>query len=85
MPGANCAVFGCGSSRYRKLGQAEDISIFKLPNPNKNEIFYQWNKEILNIITRDRVVTSDFRERIQKNNIYICEKHFELGDFYVCK
>ena len=32
-----------------------------------------------------RVVTSDFRERIQKNNIYICEKHFELGDFYVCK
>ena len=84
MPGANCEVFGCGSSRYRKRGQAEDISIFKLPNPNKNEIFYQWNKEILNIITRDRVVTSDFREIIQKNNIYIYARNILNLAIFTC-
>ena len=50
MPGENCAIFGCPTSRRHA-----SISIFKVPLPN-NEVNKKWGSELINIITKDRQV-----------------------------
>ena len=79
MPGANCSVIQCGSSRRTK-----GISLFKLPSP-KTEALKTWRKELLIIITRDRVVDKDFQKQIDNDTVHICSRHFTEEQFYVCK
>lgn len=79
MPGANCAIFGCTTSRRKKY---QGLSIFKLPVA-KDQESSKWRSEILNIITKDRVVDPDFQEQIMKNNVYICELHFSPEQMYI--
>ena len=71
MPGANCSIFGCTTSRYRK-----GISVFKVPigddTFNKN-----WRDQLVNIVTKDRKVNDGLKQQIQKRTIHICELHFE--------
>ena len=50
MPGENCDIFGCSTSRKNK-----GISIFKVPLPN-NEFNKKWNRDLINIIKKDRQV-----------------------------
>jgi len=71
MPGANCSIFGCSSSRY-----TPDISIFRVPRGD-NEYNVNWRSKLINIVTKDRVVDKSLREQIKKKNISICERHFE--------
>ena len=40
---------------------------------------------MLNVITRDRVVDSDFRRQINNDIVYICERHFLPGDLFMWK
>ena len=40
---------------------------------------------MLNVITRDRVVDSDFPRQINNNKDYICETNFLSGDLYIRK
>ena len=79
MPGANCSIYGCGTSRGRK--NYEGVSIFKIPGTkpfqnNTQEQQLQWRKEFLSCVTKDRVVDAGLADQISKDNIYICEKHF---------
>ncbi len=77
MPGANCALFGCSTSRK------SDLSLFKLPSPArgdreetatlKNNARTEW----LRVILRTREMTPDLKQRIDKNEIYLCERHFK--------
>ena len=77
MPGANCALFGCSTSRK------SDLSLFKLPSPArgdreetatlKNNARTEW----LRVILRTREMTPDLKQRIDKNEIYVCERHFK--------
>ena len=76
MPGANCAIFGCGTSRKQK------ISIFKLPNPAKGEFHKKCYRDILNIITRNRVVDEKLKKLIHENKLFICERHFDEDQIY---
>ena len=76
MPGDNCAVLGCGSCR-RKNG----IGIFKLPK----EEHKQWREDWLNELTKSREVDADLRERIKKNKVFICERHFDAEEIEICK
>ena len=55
MPGANCSIFGCGTSR-RNTG----VGIFRLPL-GKDEKSKQTRDEWIKVITRDRVVDANFR------------------------
>ena len=80
MPGANCAVFGCGTCRNEK-----DVGIFTLSNPNKDDFYRKWNRDMLNIITKDRIITPGFKSRIEKNNVFKCEKHFDSDQIYFCE
>ena len=55
MPGVNCAVVGCGTSRRTK-----GIGIFKLPAA-KNDKYKRWREERLSEITKTRVIDKAFR------------------------
>ena len=77
MPGSNCSVFNCGTSRRQK-----NVAIFSLPsNPNHAE----WRKQILHCISRDRQIDADFKRQLDKNNVHICQKHFDESQFETCK
>ena len=77
MPGENCAIVGCSTSRRHK-----EISIFKVPKPN-NEANRQWGCELINIITKDRQVDAQLKKRIDTFKLYICERHFSPEQIWV--
>ena len=79
MSGENCAFAGCSSNRRHK-----DISLFKLPTA-KDETTEEWRREMLNIITKDRVVDANFKKQVDNEHVYVCEKHFRECDMYICK
>ena len=59
MPGANCSIFGCSTSRKR-LG----IALFRVPTGN-NEWSTKWRNKIVDVITRDRVVDKYLKRQIE--------------------
>ena len=79
MPGKNCAFVGCSSNSRHK-----QISLLKLPTV-KDETTKKWRKEMLNVITKDRVVDETFKKQVEKDHAYVCEKHFRECDMYMCK
>ena len=79
MPGENCAFAGCSSNCHHK-----QISLFKLPTV-KDETTKKWRREMVNVITKDRVVDVNFKKQIEKDHVYVCEKHFRECEMYICK
>ena len=71
MRGANCALFGCSTSRKSgesRRGDREETAILK------NNARKEW----LRVILRTREMTPDLKQRIEKNEIYLCERHFKV-------
>ena len=74
----NCAFYNCPHSR-----RYEGLSLFKIPSVKssdsehtsriKTEARNAWKTAIL----RTRQETSELKERFAKNNIFLCEHHFE--------
>ena len=79
MPGENCAFVGSSSNRRHK-----EISLFKLPTA-KDETTKKWRREMLNVKTKDRVVDANSKKQIEKDRVYVCEKHFRECDMYIYK
>ena len=79
MPGANCSMYGCGTSRKHK-----DIGIFKLPLP-KDDFHRKWRQDLIDIILRFRVLDESLERQINEDRIHICQRHFREDQFYVCK
>lgn len=79
MPGDNCAVFGCGSSRKTK-----GIGIFKLPFVKDDES-RKWREAWLKEITKTREMDQNMKRQIQYDRVYTCEKHFKPEDVEICK
>ena len=77
MPGENCAIVGCSTSRRNK-----GISFFKVPKPN-NDVNKKWGDDLINAITKDREVDPDLKARIETRKLFICERHFSDDQFYV--
>ena len=63
-------VIQCGSSR-----RSEIITLFKLPSP-KIEALKTWRKELLSVITRDRVVEKDVQKQIDNETVHMRPRHF---------
>ena len=83
MPGANCSIRGCSSSRRSK-----GIIIFNIPPKNlklKDAEQEKQRNDMINIITRDREIDSDLRRQINEDRLHICEKHFQPDEMYYCK
>lgn len=81
MPGANCSIVGCPVSRKPMY---QGISIFKVPSATERSK-ETWRNELLNVLTRDRVVDGNFRRQIQEGNLYTCERHFKPEDIEIRK
>ena len=79
MPGSNCVIVNCGTSRYQK-----EISLLKLPTL-KDEFHKKWQRDMLNIITRDRETNANLNRQIENDTVYICEKHFSEEQIYICE
>ena len=77
MPGSNCSILGCGTCRNQT-----EFGIFKLPAP-KDDFHKKWRTDLLNVITKDRVIDSDLKRQIQNDKLSICEKHFLPNQLYV--
>ena len=73
MPGANCSIFGCGTSRTHK-----GVPIFKVPSCN-DEFSWKWRKKLVHIIAKDRVIDANLKNQIEKKTLYICGKHYEIN------
>ena len=71
MPGANCSIFGCSTS-WRHSG----ISIFKIPS-GEDDVSKKTREQLVNQITRNRIVDTDLRRQINERKLHVCEKHFE--------
>ena len=79
MPGANCSIFGCGSSRRNK-----GISIFKIPT-RKDKLNEDWRSKLVGQILKDREVDDNLRRQIASDTLHICERHFEKECIEICK
>lgn len=73
MPGANCSIYNCYTSRTEKF---KGVAIFKVP-AGKDEFNSNWREKLICIITKDRVVDKNLRKQIEENRVYICEKHYD--------
>ena len=79
MPGDNCSVFGCGTSRRTK-----GVGIWKLTN-TKDVDHKKWRQDWLREITKTREVDCDFKRQEENDNVFTCEKHFHPEDIETCK
>ena len=79
MPGDNCSVIGCGTSRRTK-----GVGIWKLPYP-RNAEYKKWREDWLNELTKTRDRDKDFQKQIESDRVYTCEKHFDPTDIEICK
>ena len=77
MPGENCCIVGCGSSRRTK-----SLGIFKLPAESVNP---EWRKKWLNEITKTREMDTNFKAQLKRDSIYTCERHFLPECINECK
>ena len=73
MPCTNCSVWGCQVSLAEKY---KGVSLFKVPSGN-DTLSKNWRDKIISIITKDRVIDKDLRERINKGKLWVCQKHFK--------
>ena len=70
MPGANCSIFGCSTSRKSK-----GIAIFKVPSGD-DEYNKTWRDKIVTIITRDREIDTGLKRQIDAKTLHVCELHY---------
>jgi len=80
MPGANCSIYGCSVNRRHK-----DISIFSIPAKSSDEKRNLWRQELVNVVTKDRVIDESLKRQIDNNKLSICERHFRSDQLWVCK
>ena len=75
MPGANCSIFGCMTSRKHS-----GVGIFKIP-AETDELSKKTRKAWISVITKDRVVDESLRRQINSGNLYVCDKHFRKEEY----
>ncbi len=78
MPGKNFSFYGCASS-----GRHEGRSFFKIPTVSATDgeetasLKRKAREEWLRLLLRTREMTGDLKQRIEANNIYLCDLHFK--------
>ena len=70
MPGENCSIFNCHSSRA-----APGISFFRVPTKD-DEYSTNWRNNIIAVITRDRVIDGNLKRQIKSRTFHTCELHY---------
>ena len=62
MPELNCAVFG-------------NCTIFKVP-AKEDEYSTEWRKNIIDVITRDRIIDRGLHRPTDHRTLFVCETHY---------
>ena len=70
MPGDNCAIPGCSTSRAT-LGVA---LLSMLKNDDKYNV--NWRKNIDDMITNIPVVDASLKRHIESKSLHFCEEHY---------
>ena len=60
-------------SKFKKLNNKKGNNEFKL----------KWRRDLINGITKDRVVDQSLRKQIESDKIYICERHFSKEQLWI--
>ena len=79
MPGANCSIYGCGTSRKHV-----SVSIFRISTKD-DELSQKTRDTWVKVVCRDRKINASLRNQIAQQTINICEKHFESYLIETCK
>ena len=70
MPGYNCAIPGCSTSRAAPI-----VALLGMPK-NDDEYNVNWRKNIVDMITKIRVVDASLKRQIERKSLHFCEKHY---------
>ena len=70
MPGANCSIFNCNTSRKHK-----GISIFKIPSGD-DDYNKKWRENLIGIMIKHREVDPALRKQIEAKSLHICGLHY---------
>ena len=77
MPGANCALYGCGISRRSNLPLFKKPFFARGDGDETVKLKSDARKKWLRVILRTQENTPDLKKRIDANNIFLCEMHFK--------
>ena len=80
MPGSNCCIPKCTNSQTRNPG----VSMFRIPTKD-DDYSADWRKKILDVVTKYRVIDSNFKRQIDKRTLHICEEHYVKDKLIHCK
>ena len=77
MPGANCSIYGCSTSR-----NTPGVAIFRITR-GTDEFSKKWREALVNAVTKDRVINPSLKKQVEDMNLHICQRHFteDLYDF----
>ena len=79
MPGDSCAIPGCSTSRA-----TPSVALLVMPK-NDDEYNVNWRKNIVDMITKIRVVHSSLKRQIERKSLNFYEKHYLEEKLIRCK
>ena len=80
----NCAFVGCCTNRNNLSETYKGISLFKITN-RKGDYYENWRKEVVNILTKSRVIDATLKHQIETDTVYICERHYKPEDIKISR
>ena len=75
MPGDNFSIPGCSTSRG-----TPGVALLGMPK-NDDEYNVNWRKNIIDMITKIRVVGASLKRQIERKSLHFCEKHYPEENF----
>ena len=79
MPGVNCAIPGCPTPRA-----TPGVALFVMPK-NDDEDNVNWRKNVVDMITKMRVVDASLKRQMERKSLHFCEKHYPEEKLIRCK
>ena len=70
MPGDNCGIPGCSTFRA-----TPGLALLGLPK-NSDEYDVNWRKNIVDMITKIRLVDASLKRQSERKSLHFCEKHY---------
>ena len=70
MPGDNCGIPGCSTFRA-----TPGLVLLGMPK-NSDEYDVNWRKNIVDMITKIRLVDASLKRQIERKSLHFCEKHY---------
>lgn len=80
MPGENCCITGCPVSRRYK-----NVSLFQIPAKCKYIDTMKWRRNLIRELKKYKVFDDAFKNRLARNKVHICERHFREDQLWHCK